>query len=194
VKTKQTDNSNLQAKLVLRRYFLKKYHPDGGLVFDCCQAEKTLWSLLLPEFPAMTYFGLDKKPRQGRLSVDSARIIGSIPNIDVYDVDTYGDPVAHFVRICETIEAPVTVFLTWGINRAGGGLNISKECRKASQIPPKTPPGLVARALPLIQEKCCSLPVQYDIIIREAMEAPRATNCWYFGMRLEPQHGEQNNG
>lgn len=185
--SKQTDNSNTASKLLLRRYYLDRYHQHGGLVFDCCQAEQHLWSILRQEYPQMRYFGVDLKPKPGRLVVDSTRLIGSIPNIDVYDVDTYGDPMAQLERICQTLNRPTTVFLTWGYSAAGGGINLTKAAFRACKIPKDTPKSLLLRYLPTIQKICCSVPLQYDIIMSDVMEAPRAKNCCYFGMRLEPR-------
>src|SRR5436190_13053268 len=122
--SKKTDNHNLPAKLELRRYFLRKYHciqenrPD---VLDCCQATGRIWRTLF-EFPLAGYWGVDLKPKKGRLSIDSVKILdqpGWTQN--VVDVDTYGSPWKHWFALLRNCKHPVTVFLTIGMVKVGGG-------------------------------------------------------------------------
>ena len=48
----RTDNSDPRAKLELRRYFLRKYHPDDPPdVLDCCEGEGLLWRRLRRRVP-----------------------------------------------------------------------------------------------------------------------------------------------
>src|SRR5438552_1243842 len=102
-KSKKTDNHNLPAKLALRTYFLRKYHMQdvrrdaaGATninVLDCCQATGKIWGTLQREFPLAGYWGVDVKPKKGRLTIDSVKILdqpGWTQN--VVDVDTYGSP------------------------------------------------------------------------------------------------------
>lgn len=56
--TRKTDNSNLGAKLDLRRYFLRKYHgEEPAHVLDCCQGDGVIWARLRQEFPLASYWG-----------------------------------------------------------------------------------------------------------------------------------------
>ena len=119
----KTDNHNLGAKLALRRHFLRRYHADGGAqVFDCCQATGKIWNELRREFVCASYWGVDLKPKKGRLKVDSVRVLdqpGWPQNI--VDVDTYGSPWKHWSALLRHGPDAVTVFLTIGLVKIGGG-------------------------------------------------------------------------
>lgn len=112
----KTDNHNPRQKLELRRHFLRRYHaatpPD---VFDCCQGSGLLWNQLREEFPVASYWGVDLKPKPGRLKVDSVRVLQQ-PGLaaNVIDVDTYGEPWKHWKALLPNITRPTTVFLTMG--------------------------------------------------------------------------------
>jgi hypothetical protein len=128
-KTK-TDNHNATAKLELRRYFLRKLvEADEPInVLDCFQGEGVLWNKLRSEFPVAGYWGVDVKPKKGRLKIDSARILeqpGWTQN--VVDLDAYGSPWQHFLNLISTCRHSVTVFLTIGMVKIGGG-----NCGKAA--------------------------------------------------------------
>jgi hypothetical protein len=115
-KEKKTDNSNLSAKLALRRYFLRKYHADGSArVLDCTEGEGIIWNRLRKEGPVQSYLGLDKKERRGGLTIDSRKVLAN-PRIeqDVIDIDTYGSPWKHVIALMRHRQKPVTVFLTFG--------------------------------------------------------------------------------
>ena len=112
----KTDNDNLEAKLELRRHFMRTYHADGlARVFDCCQGSGTIWGRLRREFTVARYWGADQKRRAGRLKIDSARVLEAPGwSDDVLDVDTYGAPWRHWWAILEHGRGPLTVFLTVG--------------------------------------------------------------------------------
>lgn len=113
--TTKTDNSRLGSKLALRRHFLDRYHKDSPpRVFDACQGEGVIWQALRADYP-MTYWGVDKKRRSGRMSIDSTRILAEPGwRFDVIDVDTYGSPWKHWAGILKNAPGAVTVFLTIG--------------------------------------------------------------------------------
>ncbi len=119
---KKTDNSNLAAKLALRRHFLDRYHAEGAFtVFEACQGSGTLWATLAREY-TFAAWGVDLKKAPGRLQVDSIRVLGITGlDADVIDVDTYGSPWKHWFALLPCIDRPVTVFLTEGLVRIGGG-------------------------------------------------------------------------
>lgn len=112
----KTDNSNLQAKLDLRRHFLRKYHVDDrARVMDCCQGDGLIWKCLRSEFPVASYWGLDIKPRKGRLKMASERVLAQPGwTQNVIDIDTYGSPWRHWEALLPNVTQPVTVFLTIG--------------------------------------------------------------------------------
>lgn len=113
---KQTDNGNEEAKLTLRRRFLDLYHRDSPIhVIDCCQGNGVMWKTLRAEYPVATYWGLDMKPKAGRMKVDSARLLatpGWVANL--IDIDTYGNPWTHWEALLPNVSGPLTVIMTWG--------------------------------------------------------------------------------
>lgn len=129
MKTK-TDNHNATAKLELRRYFLRQLVEVGEPinVLDCFQGEGILWNQLRSEFPIAGYWGVDLKPKKGRLKIDSARILEQTGwTQNVVDLDAYGSPWGHFLGLISTCRHTVTVFLTIGMVKIGGG-----NCGKAA--------------------------------------------------------------
>lgn len=115
--SKKTDNANMPKKLAIRRYMLDKYHQGEPLrVFDCCQGEGKIWGVLRNEYEVQTYWGVDVKPKRGRLKIDSIRILqAGLKNENVVDIDTYGEPWNHYAELCDKLVQPTTVFLTCGI-------------------------------------------------------------------------------
>jgi hypothetical protein len=119
-----TDNHNPEAKLELRRHFLRQMVSDGVpiRVLDCFMGEGLLWRKLRSEFPIHSYWGVDLKPKKGRLQIDSSRILaqpGWAQN--VVDLDAYGSPWNHWINLVQTSSGSVTVFLTIGMVRSAGG-------------------------------------------------------------------------
>src|ERR1700756_3921286 len=98
---KKTDNFNLEAKLELRRYFLRGYHQqDPPNVFDACQGDGVIWATLRGEFKVGFYLPVDLKPKKGTPRVDSVRVLDQEGwTFDVIDVDTYGVPWKHWFAI-----------------------------------------------------------------------------------------------
>ncbi|MEN3369967.1 MAG: hypothetical protein V7609_2110 [Verrucomicrobiota bacterium] len=105
--SKKTDNHNPDAKLTLRRHFLNRYHVpivaygDTSIrVLDCCQASGRLWGVLRREFAGVEYWGVDVRPKKGRLKIDSVRILDQ-PGVtqNVIDIDTYGSPFKHWMAL-----------------------------------------------------------------------------------------------
>lgn len=104
----KTDNKDPAAKLELRRHFLRTYHARGPVhVLDCCQATGFLWRTLRAEFAVTSYWGLDLKPKKGRLQLDSVRVLQQRGwNQNVVDVDTYGSPWKHWAALLPNITQP----------------------------------------------------------------------------------------
>ncbi|HET7624393.1 MAG TPA: hypothetical protein VFM25_03940 [Verrucomicrobiae bacterium] len=126
----KTDNHNPAAKLELRRHFLRQLVRENEpiRVLDCFQGSGLLWNRLRSEFPVAAYWGVDVKPKKGRLKIDSARILEQPGwNQNVIDLDAYGSPWKHFQNLIATCNHSVAVFLTVGMVRIGGG-----NCGKAA--------------------------------------------------------------
>lgn len=182
---KKTDNSNIDAKLTLRRHFLDLYPPKS--VFDCCQGDKKIWSNLLAHYPTK-YLGVDLKSKKGRLKIDSKRILGQAGwDYDVIDIDTYGSPWGHWVNVLKYSSGDVTVFLTIGLVKIGGG-SLSAEAMDwlgLNKFQPKISFALAA--------SCNDMSVSYGLDrsrlhgfgIELALEAPCSKNARYIGVRLK---------
>lgn len=188
---KKTDNHNPEAKLALRRYFLEKYHADGSAtVFDGCQGGGVMWTAIRRTHPVASYWGVDVKPKKGRVKIDSARVLQQ-PGLtqNVIDVDTYGSPWKHWLALLPNLVKATTVFLTIGQNKMVGGFQGAppKELVAVLGIPERTPPSisaklwdLAAQALLAQAEKACT--------ITEAVESVSRGNARYIGVRLEPKN------
>lgn len=105
---KKTDNTNLPAKLDLRRRFLRKYHAeDPANVLDCCQGDGVIWKTLRREFTIAGYWGVDTKRKPGRLRLDSSRILAQAGWLqNVVDIDTYGSPWRHWLAMLPNVKRP----------------------------------------------------------------------------------------
>lgn len=184
---KKTDNTNLSAKLDLRRYFLGKYHSDGEIrVMDCCQGDGVIWKQLRQEYDVASYWGLDVKKRKGRLAIDSVRVLqqsGWTEN--VVDIDTYGSPWKHWQALGETCHQDATVFLTLGRSNLS---NMSRESvvERCLNLPRQTPAVMVGKlagefALRYMFTSTCASDSIKEIV--QANGSNRGTK--YFGIRLE---------
>lgn len=187
--TVKTDNHNPKAKLDLRRYFLKKYHAnDPPRVLDCCQGGGLLWDQLRREFSVASYWGLDVKPKKGRLKLESSRVLAQPGwSQNVIDVDAYGAPWKHWEGILENSSGPITVFLTIGSIMFKG--SVDKHSFKAMGLE------RLAEKLPKsFSHKLSEIAVSYSLarsfvfgkITTEAVEATNKGNARYVGIRLEP--------
>jgi hypothetical protein len=185
---KKTDNALIETKLMLRRYMLDKYHTGCRIdVMDCCQGSGALWNLLKNEYECR-YVGYDIKPKKGRLKIDSRRVL-DVPGIQasVVDIDTYGEPWGHYFRLLKNYNTPLTVFLTYGLIRIGGG-NVSKAALEAiglARLKGVCPQPILTRAAENNVSYCLAACYKYGITIVEAVEAFPRRGARYFGLRLE---------
>jgi len=185
----KTDNGNLVAKLELRRHFLRKYHADGkASILDCCQGGGVIWSQLRSEFAVARYWGVDVKPKKGRLGIDSVRILeqpGWMQN--VIDVDTYGEPWPHWFAVLRNLSQPTTVFLTAGkknnTTASNQVLGLAGIRFKRAKLPLAIRAKLYGR---LTDFAMFTIPPSVRIV--EAAEAGMGRECdtRYIGIRVEP--------
>lgn len=184
---KQTDNHNPAAKLALRKYFLEKYHADGSAeVIDCCQGGGVLWSEIRKTHPIRSYWGLDLKPKKGRLKLDSVRVLAQAgwPQ-NVIDVDIYGSPWKHWLALLPNVQRPTTVFLTIGTKNTMPRKVSSQELALIGL----TLDGIPSPFLMKLQSICDNAMLAKALesaTIADAIEAPRAIAARYIGIRLEP--------
>lgn len=182
----KTDNHDPTAKLDLRRYFLRKYHArKAPRVIDCCQGSGLLWDVLKREFRLASYWGLDVKPKPGRLKLASERVLEQPGwQADVVDVDAYGSPWAHWNALLPNVVQPTTVFLTIGQVMMGVDGRLLRAMGLGRL---KIPPALAVR----IQEKGVSYLLarscDHSKIAVEAVEAVSDGSARYIGIHLKPQ-------
>lgn len=180
---RKTDNRSLEAKLELRRYFLGKYHADQPItVFDCCQGSGLIWSRLGQEFELDRYWGVDLKPKKGRLKVDSVRVLEQGVSENVVDIDTYGAPWKHWRALLVTLSEPKTVFLTVGM---AGGFG-ADSVRDILGIPFDIPKGIESKLYPMTIGPQIAAASEFASIV-EAIETKKHGNARYIGVRLEPK-------
>ena len=183
----KTDNSNVNAKLLLRRHFLRKYHMDEPpSVFDCCQGGGVMWSVLRKQFTVKSYWGVDLKPKPGRLKIDSVDVLANTGwRFDVIDVDTYGSPWRHFDQILRNGTTDCTVFLTIG-NQNTSAMSPNAHGGEFVNFPPRTPPSLRAKVLRrfsvswLLARSC-----EFGKMVVEAVESVSDGGARYVAARLE---------
>lgn len=184
----KTDNHNPKAKLDLRRYFLHKYHREPPHVLDCCQGGGVMWRTIKREFPVASYWGVDLKPKKGRLKLDSVRILAqSCWPQNVVDIDTYGSPWKHWLAMLPNISKPTTVFLTIGQWQMGTDRVILDRLGVGNL---RIPPGIAVRLQDVALTYCLTAGCEYGINIIEAVEAVSDGNARYLGVHLEPAKNE----
>lgn len=184
--SKKTDNHDPRSKLFLRSYFLKKYHAKTkARVLDCCMGSGFIWSELQKKHGPVEYLGLDLKKKKGRLKIDSARYLEAGGwNHDCIDIDTYGSPWRHWLSVLKNAKDDVTVFLTIGLIRIGGGGSMQAEAKRILGIPSKTPVGIIGSLHEHAQAYCLAEALKRFEIV-EAVEAESNGNAKYIGIRLK---------
>lgn len=185
----KTDNANLAAKVALRRHFLERYHVDRPpLVFDCCQGSGMIWRRIRRRFPC-EYWGVDVKPKKGRLLIDSVRVLDQPGwTFDVIDVDTYGAPWKHWAAILRHMTKSATVFLTIGDIHISNIDNYAVESLGMTFKRLKPPSSLASKMRHLAISHCLGRAADHDVNIIEAMEVESGSSYGqtrYIGLRLE---------
>ena len=182
--TAKTDNHDPRAKLKLRRYFLRKYHADDPPdVLDCCQGGGVLWQTLRRAFEVRSYWGVDVKPKKGRLKIDSVRILAQPgwPQ-NVVDIDTYGSPWKHWNAMMPNVSRPTTIFLTIGQWQMGTDKTILSALGVNNL---RIPAGIAIKLHEIAVTYCFTRPC-VNCTITECVEAVSDGLARYFGVRLEP--------
>lgn len=150
-----------------------------------------MWTTLRRTHPVASYWGVDVKPKKGRVKIDSVRILQQ-PGLrqDVIDIDTYGSPWKHWFALLPNIAKPTTVFLTIGSCQVGGSA-ISTEARAVlgvGKLP--VPNGIGFKLNELAVDYCLSAMAGFCKMI-EAVESVSTGNARYIGVRLEPKEDGQ---
>ncbi len=186
---KKTDNALLAPKLMLRRAFLDAYPSERPLrVLNCCEGSDVIWKTLRREY-ACQVAGYDVKKRPGRVAIKSDRILDVAGwQYDVVDIDTYGCPLRHLFKVVDGLPMhPVTVFLTVGMTRVGGG-QVSREYMAAAgldRLRRQPPPSLMVKKTGRYMEYLAARCIHKDILLMDAREAFPQKNARYLGLRLQ---------
>ena len=187
--SEKVDNKDPTAKLDLRRYFLRKYHADGTAnVLDCCQGSALLWRKLRSEFDIRSYWGMDLKPKKGRLKLDSRKLLAQRGwSQNVVDIDTYGSPWSHWQGVMENAIGPCSIFLTIG-NQANTAISPNAHgFGLMFRLPESTPEmikGKIARQVDV--QFFLGNAGKYGTIV-EAKEALSSGTARYIGVRFVPK-------
>lgn len=194
MRSTKTDNSFIEHKLNLRRYFLDKYNDAEFDVIDCCQGDGVIWRALRKEYKISSYWGLDIKPKRGRLRINSVKILkmeGLIQN--VIDIDTYGSPFKHYAAMIKNIKFPTIVFLTIGQVAIGVDDELIKSLGLSSL---NIPSAIKLKLVPFAITETILRAQDYGIKIIEACEMiiSKNSNARYIGMRLVPEIADQTDG
>jgi hypothetical protein len=185
----------MPAKLALRRHFLDKYHSTttqgDARVLDCCQGSGMIWNKLREEYPIEQYWGLDVKPKKGRLTLASERLLAQTGwSYNVIDIDTYGSPWNHWEAMLGNLFGPATVFLTFG-NGGGPRVRLDNFALRALGILPDLSniahmSGAITHNLAgMAVGYCLGTAAQYGKQITECVEAVSDGNARYIGVRIE---------
>lgn len=177
---------------------MDKYHSDGtARVLDCCQGDGVMWRALRSEFKIANYWGVDIKPKPGRVKIDSVRLLSQSGwRENVIDIDTYGSPWKHWLALLPNVVRPLTVFLTLGavVDHSPFGVrsNFGKEPIEAIGLVFKTlkvPSLLQIKVSHLFPSYCIAKALDYRLRLVETQEAVTRSfsNASYFGVRLEPE-------
>ena len=192
----KTDNQDPTGKLLLREYFLKKYHANAPDVLDCCQATGYLWKKLKTKYSVRLYMGLDVKPKKGRLKLDSVRYLKAGKwKHDIIDIDTYGSPWDHYEQVLKYMGKEITVFLTIGQLTTGAVGRISKTGLSAMglrNLYTTLPPAFHVKLKDKYINYCLGMCYKKSIMIIDAQEAVTYGNARYIGLRLEREKDDSN--
>lgn len=183
----KTDNTNLAAKLALRRHFLDRYHSSGPIrVMDCCSGDGIIWRQLRQEYKLDSYWAVDVKPRKGRLQLHSERILAQPGwQENVIDVDSYGEPWKHWRAMLPNISQPTTVFLTVGwTNVSPLSLSTLKQMGITMRIPKGLSMKIRKHCLPYRLHKFRNFGL--DVSEAREMVKKRESHAKYVGIHLRP--------
>jgi hypothetical protein len=153
-----------------------------------------IWSKLRREFKLASYWGVDLKPKKGRLKIDSVRVLDQPGwTANVIDVDVYGSPWAHWEAILRHGQAAASVFLTIGQHRAMCASSPLSKAALASlglaPIASSLPKGLHAKLANLSVSYCLGRAAELGWTMSEAREAICQGNARYIGVRLVKSKG-----
>lgn len=184
--TKQTDNADKEGKLALRLCFLREHHIDDARVFDCCQGSGLVWKAVRKKFTVKSYWGVDKKTKSGRVTIDSVRILNAGVSENVIDVDTYGEPWEHWLALLPHVKIPTTVFMTIGSVNPLSMSNVVKKVVFGRSL--KMPPTLYAKLWDYAIETLLNAPHTHGLRVVDAREVESTNKTRHVGIHIVPEN------
>jgi len=147
-----------------------------------------MWNELRRTHPVASYWGLDVKPKKGRMKIDSLRVVAQDGlDQDVIDVDTYGSPWKHWFAILRNVNRPITVFLTIGSTMIKGATDSAVLAALGCQfINLKLPESFYGKLDEIGVTYSLAMGCRFASIV-EAVESVSTGNARYLGVRLEPK-------
>jgi hypothetical protein len=185
--SRMTDNKNMAQKTAVRLHFLRRYHTGDARVFDCCQGSGLIWKAIRKEFEVSRYWGVDLKTRPGGLKMDSVKVLSQGVKDNVIDVDTYGEPWAHWLELLPRVKEPTTVFLTWTSMCSLNMSDVAKKFVFGGQL--RMPPTLFGRLWDYANQSLLAAPIQFGLRVIECQESVNDTSTRYIGIHLRPTCG-----
>lgn len=146
-----------------------------------------MWNAIRRTHPVTSYWGVDVKPKKGRLKIDSIRVLQQGVSQNVIDIDTYGSPWKHWFAMLPNLIKATTVFLTIGSTMFKGATDsavlAALDC-VFTRI--KLPQTFYGRLDEIGVNYCLSRGCDF-VTISEAVEVSSTGNARYIGVRLEPK-------
>ena len=178
------DSGRMGPKLAVRSAIVQGM---GGLsVLDCCAGAGVIWDEMRKRWPVVSYAAIDVKPRRaGTVRVDSVDVLRQwrIDQFNVIDVDTYGEPWAHWSVLAPRIKGGVAVFLTHG--HVGGPMELSKHARRVMGIPFGWDLPNDGKIWPLVARYCLAAPA-VGLVVEKGV-VWHGARVSYYGLRVRPK-------
>ena len=109
------DNSNLNAKISLRKYFLEKV-PDPNILEAFAGEQRELYHACYEGKPVTS---LELKKVAGTLTIDNKKFIAAadLSKYNFFDLDAYGSPYELMLNIMKKKTGEYVIILTEGLDR-----------------------------------------------------------------------------
>lgn len=179
------DNKGLSEKVAVRMHFVRKFHQGNAKVFDACQGAGLVWKEIRSRIDVKSYWGVDLKPASGRITMNSLDVLSKPIKDNVIDVDTYGEPWEHWLKMLPNINQPTSVFLTWTSLCMMGMSTVVKQHVFGGQL--QMPPSLYGKLWDYANAMLLTAPERYGLEIVECMESVNKTPSRYIGIHVRPK-------
>ena len=182
--TAKTTDSEIRARIGLRRHFLRQHHAGQPLrVLDVAHAPGDFWPVLRQEFTCDTYWQILAKPKKGFPKIDPAGVLSQEGwKENVIDLHMQRSPWTAWSALLPRIHQPTTVFLTVGRYRDADALVM--QVLGCEDLHP--PLGLVKKMQPLAVPYFLYLAVKSSLTVADAGELESPTSTRSIAVHLLP--------